>query len=264
MQGFDAFHSYAEELDKRLRLGTFPLAVKLLEKEGDIPEGARRPVKEFGYHLSTCQAFSMSRRQGVLLVMLKEDMWCFEPVIGYGLAEPPQYFLDGHNRFPRSVASLEAGSNWAQAFPRLELDKYVGVVSAPLMTVNFEPDVVVIYCNPAQLTQLLLSAEYKDGRDIACTLSGRAACVYSVVPVAQTGRFQVALPCPGDRRWAGAQDNEIIFSAPKERLEELMVGLRCRDDFMRGQPTMFSFRPEYELEESYAKIAGMLGMQVDK
>ena len=28
--------------------------------------------------------------------MLKEDMWCPEPIICYGLVEPPSYFLEGH------------------------------------------------------------------------------------------------------------------------------------------------------------------------
>ena len=70
----------------------------------------------------------MSRKQGTTLAMLKEDKWCFEPVIGFGMAEPPQYFLDGYNRFPGSVATLEAGSNWARAFPRLEVGEYIGVV----------------------------------------------------------------------------------------------------------------------------------------
>ena len=95
MPELSVFHSYAEELDKRLRLGTFPLAVKLLEKEEDIPAEAKRPLRDFGYHLTACQAFAMSRREGATIAMLKEDMWCFEPVIGFGIAEAPQYFLDG-------------------------------------------------------------------------------------------------------------------------------------------------------------------------
>ncbi|NIM05156.1 MAG: hypothetical protein GTN65_05965, partial [Armatimonadetes bacterium] len=84
----------------RVRLKTFPLALKLLEKEGDIPDGAKRPLRDFGYHLSLCQAFQISRRDGATIAMLKEDNWCFEPVVGYGLGEAPQYFLEGHNRFP--------------------------------------------------------------------------------------------------------------------------------------------------------------------
>jgi len=50
-------HEYGEELEKRLRLQTFSLAVKLLEKEEDIPKGTKRPMKDFGYHLLLCQGF---------------------------------------------------------------------------------------------------------------------------------------------------------------------------------------------------------------
>jgi uncharacterized protein (DUF169 family) len=56
-----------------------------------------------------------------------------------------------------------------------------------LTSAAFEPDVVVIYGNPAQVTQLVLAAEFKDGRDLTCTISGRAACVYAIVPVMQSG-----------------------------------------------------------------------------
>ena len=44
------FHKYAEKMERLLRLKTFPLAVKLLEKEEDIPEGAKRPLRDWGYH----------------------------------------------------------------------------------------------------------------------------------------------------------------------------------------------------------------------
>jgi uncharacterized protein (DUF169 family) len=104
MVNLDVFQKYGEELEEILRLRTFPLAIKLLEREEDIPEGAVRPVRDFGYHLSLCQAFSRSRHVGtniygaategiappsVTIAMLKEDMWRPEPVIGYGLAGPP-------------------------------------------------------------------------------------------------------------------------------------------------------------------------------
>jgi uncharacterized protein (DUF169 family) len=111
MADLDLYRGYGDELERQLRLKTFPLALKLLEKEGDIPDGAQRPLKDFGYHLSLCQAFQISRRDGMALAMLKEDNWCPEPVIGYGLGEPPKYFLEGHNRYPHDVETLEAGSD---------------------------------------------------------------------------------------------------------------------------------------------------------
>jgi uncharacterized protein (DUF169 family) len=262
MTGLRALHGYGEEIERRLRLRTLPIAVKLLEKEADIPKGAVRPKKDLRHHLSTCQSFAMSRREGTLIAMLKEDMWCFEPVIGYGLAEPPQYFLDGHNRFPESVMTLEAGSVWARAFPRLETGKYIGILSGPLATANFEPDLIMMYCQPGQLTLLLYAATCIDGHDIKSTLSGHAACVYSVVPVIQNGKCQVTIPCRGDRETGLTQNDELIFSVPLGTVEELLSALRYLDSYDIRLPYRFSMLPEHELRESYTKIGRMIGMDI--
>jgi len=82
MADFEIYHEYGEEIERGLRLKTFPLALKLLQKEGDIPKGAKRPLRDFGHHLSLCQTYQISRREGTTIAMLKEDMWCFEPVVG--------------------------------------------------------------------------------------------------------------------------------------------------------------------------------------
>jgi uncharacterized protein (DUF169 family) len=106
-------HEYGDKIEMYLKLKTFVLAIKLLENKKDIPFVVKRPKKDFGYHLSLCQAFAISRREGTSFAILKEDMWCFESVIGLGLAKAPQYFLEGHNRFPGTARTLEADKNWA-------------------------------------------------------------------------------------------------------------------------------------------------------
>ena len=253
------YHEFGEELGKRLHLKTFPLAIKLLEKEREIPEDAHRPLKDFGYHLSLCQSLQISRREGKSMVMLKEDMWCFEPVIGYGLGEPPEYFLQGHNRFPQDVMTLEAGRHYAEEFPRLEVNKYKGVIFTPLMQTNFEPDLVMVYCDSVQLHLLLLGREYKEGFNLKCTLSSHAACVYAVVPVLQSEECQVAVPCRGDRYHAMAADDEMIFSIPRSRLEDLILGLRYVESTGSKLPKGYSLQPEDPLPENYKKIAKMMG-----
>ena len=264
MTNLEGLHRWAEEIERWIRLQTFPLAVKLLEREEDIPEGAIRPLRDLGYRLFLCQAYATSRREGTPIAMLKEDMWCFEPVVGYGLAEPPQYFLDGHNRFPQDVETLQAGSNYASDFPRLEVGKYIGVASAPLRNANFEPDLVMMYCDSAQLSLLLLGREYKDGHDLKCSLSSHAACVYSVVPVLQTGECRVAIPCRGDRYYAMAGDDEFVFTVPSPKMEDLMSGLRHLESTGSKLPRNYVMRKEPEQSESYVKIARMLGMMGDK
>jgi len=53
------FHSYAEEIQRQLALQSSPLAVKMLEKEEDTPEGAKRPKRDFKVCLSQCQVFAI-------------------------------------------------------------------------------------------------------------------------------------------------------------------------------------------------------------
>jgi uncharacterized protein (DUF169 family) len=258
MDRLETLRKYGEELEQRIRLQTFPLAVKLLKTEAEIPEGAERPLKDFGYRIPLCQGFALSRKEGRTIAMFKEDMWCFEPVIGYGWAESPQYFLEGYNRFPEDVMDLEAGKNYVNDLPCLAVGHYTGVVSAPLTRVSFEPDLVILYCNSAQLSLLLLGREYKDGHDLKCHLSSHAACVYSVVPVIQNGKCQIAIPCRGDRYFALAGDEEIIFSVPASKIEDLLLGLRHVAEHGSRLPRSPQMRRGPDLPISYLKILDML------
>ncbi|TFF68089.1 hypothetical protein EU520_00830 [Candidatus Thorarchaeota archaeon] len=259
MATLEEFRKYGQELEAKLRLQSYPLALKLLKSDSDIPKGAYRPLRDSGYHLSLCQAYERSRREGTKIAMLKEDNWCFEPVVGYGLGEPPEYFMEGHNRYPHDVETLEAGRNYAEQFPRLEAGKYVGVVSAPLNSADFEPDIIVIYCNSEQLNLLLLAREFKDGYNLPCALSSHAACVYAVIPAIKSGNCQVAVPCRGDRWSAAAESDEMIFSVPIEKLDDLIEGLRHVETTGSRLPHARRVQPEYELGESYRKIAEMMG-----
>jgi uncharacterized protein (DUF169 family) len=125
---------------------------------------------------------------------------------------------------------------------------------------TFEPDLVMIYADSAQLGLLLLAREYKEGYNLKVSLSSHAACVYAIVPAVQRGECQVAVPCRGDHYRAMAGDDEMIFTVPVHRLEDLMVGLRHVNSTGSTLPTGYSVFPEYPLSESYEKIAKMMGI----
>jgi uncharacterized protein (DUF169 family) len=263
MKTLSDLHKYGEELETRLQLRTSPIAMKMLEREEDIPKGAMRPKRDTGLHLDLCQAFAKSRRERVAVAMLKEDHWCYVPVIAFGLSEAPAFFLEGYTDFPSRVADLEAARNLAKTFPRLEYGKYIGTVSAPLRTVNFEPDLLTIYCNSAQLRCLLTGMKYRKGYLVTSKLEPGGACVQCTVPVLQSGECQLTVPCGGDRKRALAQDDELIFSLPTDRLEDLILGLRHFDEIGFGYSQFApDMRPEHPLPEIYVKVGRMLGMDV--
>lgn len=257
------FKQYGEELETRLQLRTSPIAVKMLKNEKDIPQGAIRPKRDLGLHQDLCQAFAQSRRERVTVAMLKEDNWCYVPVVALGFAEPPDLLLEGHADFPSRVADLEAAKNLAKSSPRLEHGRYIGIVSAPLRITNFKPDLSVIYCNSAQLRCLLVAIRYRTGYLVTSTLEPGGACVQCTVPVLQKGDCQLTIPCGGDRKRALAQEDELIFSVPTNKLEDLIIGLRHFDEmgagYLQFAPDM---RPEHPLPELYVKLGRMLGMDV--
>ena len=131
MRTIKDYNRYGNELERLLLLRTSPLAIKLLEKEEEIPEGAFRPHRDRSFHLSQCQALAMSRRQRISVAMLKEDQWCWAPLIGFGLVDY------------RAAENFDATKNQVKVLPRLEYGKYLGIISAPLRAANFTPDLVL-------------------------------------------------------------------------------------------------------------------------
>ena len=88
--------------------------------------------------------------------------------------------------------------------PLIEYGKYVGIVSAPLRTANFAPDIVLIYSNNAQLNGMLHALSFSGEGMIKSPLYAIASCAFSVVP-ALSGQF--SLRCPTleslEGRWLG-------------------------------------------------------------
>ena len=214
--------------------------------------------------MSLCQAYAKCRREVITIAEFKEDMWCFEPVIGLGFADRVSYFLDGHHHYPDNTRTLEAGRNWASHMPCFEYGKYQGIVISPIKSINFIPDILILYINPLQLTHLLITKNWIDGFDVTCSLSGHAACVYSTVPAIQRQQCWVTSPCKGDRRIAMAQDDEIIFSFPVDMLRNIVTGLKHLEDHNVRLPYPLEYSLEYDLKPEYANIGRMLGMNLGK
>ena len=207
------FNRYGETLENILLLRTSPVAVKMLEKEADIPDGAVRPKKDRGYHLAQCQAFAVSRREGTIVAMLKEDHWCPAALMAYGMVPVPE----------------QRGPVKSHPYDRFEYGKYIGIVTAPLKTANFKPDVVIIYSNTSQLRSLLLALPF----DEIPLVNGRffpPSCGHAVVTPMLKGGYWVVLPDPGEYQRALGDEGEMMFAVPAAKMPGLFAGLQRFQD----------------------------------
>jgi uncharacterized protein (DUF169 family) len=243
------YNRYGKELEELLRLKTSPIAVKMLEKESDIPEGAFRPKKDKGYHLAQCQAFAITRREKKTIAMLKEDHWCFAPLIAYGMVEDPHHPI---------VDSLTA-------FPRFDYGKYIGMVTGPLSSANFEPDMVMIYSNCAQLREMVGVGKFLEKTTIKSEFDPINSCAYAIVPVIKDREYRITLPDPGEYTRAFAGDDEIIFSLPKDKLGPLVEGIKRTASMMHNQEewSQLLLRPDFPRPDFYKELFKKWGLDTE-
>jgi uncharacterized protein (DUF169 family) len=240
------FNKYGIELENSLGLQTAPIAVKMLEKEKDIPEGAFRPKKGHGCHLAQCQAFALSRRDRLTVAMLKEDNWCPGPVVAYGLVPKP-----------------DAPAGGAVENARFEYGKYIGILTAPLGKADFEPDAVIIYCDTNQLRIILLALETEEKPLVKYNFFP-ISCSNSVVPVILNGEYWINLPDPGEYARALTIAGEMIFSLPAEKLAGLTVKLRQFGKNESGfQHEHMMMMPDFPQPELYRTVFEKWGMDHD-
>jgi len=229
----EKMNTYGSDLLNMLVLRTYPVAIKMLKNESEIPQGAVRPKKDLKEHYSTCQAFGIVRRRGTSLAMFIEDHWCFEPIIGYGLVEPPQDFLDGSGS-AFFVQDKEAARKRTSEIPLLPYGRYKGMVMAPLHKANFAPDITVIYCNATQLRHMLFAMILRNGYRVTSTLDPLWSCVHSVVPSLLTGECEVTVPDPGEFERGAVGDDEMMLTIPTVKMEEMMYGVYHYDKMGMG------------------------------
>lgn len=203
------YQQYGDELESLLRLQTSPIAVKMLEKESDIPKEALRPQKDQGKHYAQCQAFALSRRDKLTVAMFKEDSWCPGPVIAYGFVPQPE------SPAPKTDKQYEG----------FEYGKYIGILTSPLKAVSFKPDLVLIYCDTNQLRNMLLSIDEEERPNIKSNFFP-FSCAWAVTLPIIHNKYGITLPDPGEYVRALTQAGEMIFSIPVPKLNEFIKGIK--------------------------------------
>ena len=263
MASVETFNTYGSDLERMVLLRTYPIGIKFLKSEAEIPQGAVRPKKDRGEHYAMCQAFAVARRQGMTLAMFLEDHWCFEPIISYGLVETPKDYLEGFtNSF--FIADKEAAAKHAREMTRIPFGQYKGMVFGPLKSVKFVPDLTMIYSNTAQLRHLLFALRYLNGTQVTSTIDPIGSCVHSVVPSLLYGECEVTVPDPGDYERALAREDEMILTVPTRRLKELMDGLYHFDKSMPFSRFSYSVTPDFQQPPFYQEYFKKWGLDAPK
>jgi len=256
----------AKKLKTYLNPSTFPVAVTILNNEALIPGNAKRPLKDMGMPMAPCQGSAMARRYGWTVAFGKEDVGCAIAAHTYGwnrLSDNrgPIHFLTQMNYASDEKAAAEV----LASYPLLEMGQEVVVVYSPLEWTKLEPDIILMYVNPAQLMRLAHAATYKKGTPIGGSFAGRAgSCTEGVIGAFLDKTPKIVLPGNGDRVWAACQDHEMIMALPGSFLADLVDGLeKTHQKGIRYPiPSYLRYRPEVAFTIPLSDV--FIPEQVDK
>lgn len=223
----------AQALNRLIRPLTFPIGVKLVKSVDDFPERTRRPFKDMGFKTNLCVGMTLARRYGWTVGMTAEDTACPFALYAYGWSRSEPESERGFIDFTKAMnyaANEDAAKARLEAFKQVKLDKgqYAGVVFSPLERTRVEPDLVLVFCNPAQLMRLVHGATQETGTSLRSVFAGlMGSCGEGVLQTFKTNQPKVVLPGNGDRVWAMVQDNELIFTIPADSLDQVIAGLEA-------------------------------------
>jgi uncharacterized protein (DUF169 family) len=238
----------AKKIKEYVNPDTFPVAVKILEDESQIPAKARRPLRDLKVVMAPCQGSAMARRYGWTVAFGPEDVGCAIAAHTYGWERSSDAtgainFLTKMNYVSDETAAGEVLNAWRS----LDMGDKLAVVYSPLERTKVEPDVVLVHVNPAQMMRLIHGATYQSGKPIQSRFSGRAgSCTDGVIGAYLDNAVKVVIPGNGDRVWATCQDHEVVMAIPAARLGEVVEGLeKTHQKGIRYPiPTYARYRPE--------------------
>jgi len=221
------YKEFGLKLEQFLRPSSFPIAIKLIKEEKEIPERCKRPKKDLKFQNFLCQNFKMVRSYGWTLAVTQEDCICKLARSVYGWDPITEESKEFSNKFNVGLYAkdLEIAEKWNENLYLLN-NEFLGLVISPLTRTKIEPDIVQIYCNPAQAMRLIQSYLYLKEGVFQFTAAGRAgSCHEGIIKTYLTNEPQLVILGNGDRVWGGAEDSEVMFSIPKSKLECIIEGL---------------------------------------
>ena len=243
-----------EAMSTYVRHQTYPVAIKMLTSEDEIPQDAKWPLRDYGASFTLCQALALGRRDGLTVVLDKDSQSCPIALAGLGFVRPDEY-LSGKYALAPTNRPAEAQKKAAEAMPRFEFGKFRYILISPIQKASFDPDVIIFYGNGAQVMRMIQAAVFASGESLTSRSSGAGGCLLPIVEPIVEGKCKYAIPGNGERRLGLIADGELAFAMPRNRFDEVVTGLKLSHEGKQTYPISPGYlKLKYELPPPYVEL----------
>jgi uncharacterized protein (DUF169 family) len=249
-----ALRQLDEAISRYVRPDTFPLAIRMISPGEPLPEGVKVPSQAMGEQWIVCQSLGVARRYGWALAVGRQDVHCPLAAVAFGFLKPNDASRSGSVALGMYCKDEAAAGRTASEEWKFEPGTYEYVCIAPLNRCNFEPHIVAVYANSAQVMRLVHGALYSRGGRLASTTSGRLDCAELIIQTMTSNEPKIVLPCNGDRVFGMTQDHEMAFAFPWSSAAEIVEGLEGTHKGGTRYPITVDMREKVAMPRSYQKL----------
>lgn len=216
------YEKLGKDLRNMLNLKTQPVGIKLYENISDIPSEAEKIEK-----CTACQPIGIARYYEKATYTTKNEAICCAvggAVLGfYDLDED---FANGERIGGLFAEDAESAAKLAEG-PQFETGRYSAIACAPTSTMNFEPDVVLVYGDGDQMMSLIYAQVWDGGDKVTLESNGHgSSCRETIAAPIIENEIRLAVADIGEREHALAQDYELIMGIPPKELPRLVKNLK--------------------------------------
>jgi len=214
----------SSELINVLRLKTDPLAFRRLEKESDLEK--IKNVQRMPHMFTFCQAVFLSRVQKMTIGMTMHDKMMPRCMRLHGVSEASEEKMQAEARSLAKTwfATPEEAYRQQVAYPRVPVAE--AVVLSPLAKGKIEPEIIIVFGNPAQLMMLLCGLQKERYERFDFHFIGEGACSDSLGECFRTGKPQLSISCYGERAMGQVSDDEISLALPSAEITRAISGIK--------------------------------------
>ncbi len=255
------FNEANDILLKYMRVETRPLSIKFIKNVTEIPQGIMRPSM-FKTKMALCQINTIARRWNMALAVTPEEVNCAAALLAFGWGNLGN--LNREEELADFMVSAGYVANKDKARSSLKQQAYFsgekkfdskGLIVAPIDSgIIAEPDVILIYGNPAQIARMVQSMIYVEGGAIESRAHLGLSCIGELIEPIISGKARYIVPGRGERQIGMAADNEMAFAVPAARLENLLTGLKETDE----KGTRYPIQPFLFFEPRFNKAVSQL------
>ncbi len=218
----DKFNYYNDVLKSILDLDREIIGVKIHIQEEEFEKSKFREINR---KIAYCTLVRNATR-GEAIKIAGNNFACFGAATSLGISKAREKSLTGFRQFENSsYKTMPISRSYAKRHAHINMQTY-GVSIGPLNAFDFEPDVVIVVCNPNSAMRIIQGYNHNHSFYNGFEFIGLGAICREVTSFPyENNKINISMMCPGTRMLCQWDDNEMAVGVPFNQFYSMVEGV---------------------------------------